>query len=194
MTKNSYPNWFAQTAESNFSKHLSFLKDKEIHCLQIGAYTGDATEWLFANILTNQNSTLTDVDTWLGSDEAVHKSMDWSDVEEVYDSRTKQFIEDGRLIKVKNTSDNFFTTNTKVFDFIYVDGDHTAMATLKDGLNSYKVLKPSGIIAFDDYTWSAGTGDSMDDPKPAIDAFVLFHKRNTTPIEVGQQFWLRKNA
>lgn len=194
MSLDKYPNWFAQVAEGNFSKHLNLFKDKEINCLQIGTYTGDATMWLFNNILTNTQSTITDVDTWGGSDEEVHKKMDWNEVEELYDSRTEQFREDGRLVKVKNTSDNFFLENPRVFDFIYVDGDHTAMATLKDGLNAFKVLKPGGILAFDDYTWSSGTGDIMKDPKPGIDAFLLFHKKNISVIEINWQVWVMKNA
>ncbi len=194
MTKNNYPNWFTITAQTPFSKYLGEFKDKQVDFLQIGAYTGDATLWLFENILTNQESTLTDVDTWEGSDEVVHKKMDWDDVETVYNSRTEQFIEDGRLIKIKNTSNNFFSTNNNMFDFIYVDGDHTAMAVLKDGLSAFNYLKPGGVLAFDDYTWSEGSGDIMRDPKPAVDAFLLFHKKNISVIEIGSQVWLRKNA
>lgn len=192
MESNKYPNWFAMTAESNFSKYLSRFKDSKVDFLQVGAYTGDATSWIFKNIFTNKDSTLTDVDTWEGSDEKEHKTLKWDDVETVYDSRTEQFREDERLVKVKNTSDVFFSTNSKLFDFIYIDGDHTAMAVLKDGLNAFKFLKTGGVLAFDDYTWSEGTGDVMRDPRAAIDAFLLFHKKNMSVIEVGQQVWLTK--
>ena len=72
MTTEQYPNWFMYGAVNLFSKYLGELKDREVHCLQIGAYTGDATEWLLQNVLTHPNSTLTDVDTWEGSDEVIH--------------------------------------------------------------------------------------------------------------------------
>ncbi len=194
MSLSKYPNWFSMTGRAPFSRHLNFFKNTEVNFLQIGAYTGDATTWLFENILTSDKSTLTDVDTWEGSDEPVHKDMNWENVESVYDSRTKQFIEDRKLVKIKNTSDNFFLSNNKHFDFIYVDGDHTAMAVLKDGMNSFRYLKPNGILAFDDYTWTSGTGDVMKDPKAAIDAFLLFYKKNITIIEISGQVWLKKNA
>lgn len=194
MKTTNYPNWFAQTAQTFFSKYLGEFKEKEVNFLQIGAYTGDATTWLFENILTNRKSTLTDVDTWEGSDEIAHKILDWGSVESVYDSRTKQYIEDKRLIKVKSTSKDFFDNNSKLFDFIYVDGDHTAMGVLTDGLESFSVLKPGGVLAFDDYYWVSGTGDPMKDPKPAIDALLLFYKKECSVIQIENQVWLRKNA
>lgn len=194
MEKGGYPNWFVLSAQARFSKHLAGFKGAEVDFLQIGAYTGDATSWLFENILTDHKSTLTDVDTWEGSDEPAHKSMDWGDVEAVYDSRTRQFVDEGRLVKVKSTSDIFFAHNAKEFDFVYVDGDHTAMAALKDGLNGFSFLKPAGILAFDDYHWMPRSGGLMNAPMPGINAFLSFLKDEITVIDIGAQVWLRKNA
>jgi len=68
-----YPNWFAVTAQHNFEKHLlPFVGQEGLHFLQLGVYTGDATEFLCKNILTGKNSWLHDVDTWEGSDEEVY--------------------------------------------------------------------------------------------------------------------------
>jgi hypothetical protein len=61
----TYPNWFESTdAKPNFERNLLPLADKEIKCLQIGAYTGDATKWMVENILKQPHSFLVDVDTW----------------------------------------------------------------------------------------------------------------------------------
>ena len=74
-----YPNWFAQTAQNNFTTYLAEYAGKEnLRFLQLGVYTGDASVWLCNNILTDKSSILIDVDTWRGSDELDHAEMDFS--------------------------------------------------------------------------------------------------------------------
>lgn len=187
-----YPNWFLQGgAQNNFVKHLTDFKGLPLKALQIGAYTGDATVWLFENVLTNKDSYLVDVDTWGGSDEPAHKELDWQSVEEVYDTKTKAYLESGSLRKVKSTSDEFFATNDELYDFIYVDGDHTAASVLKDGINAVKFVSPKGIIAFDDYMWRSGKG-ATHDPYPSINAIMTAFNEDFQIIEIGLQVWLQK--
>jgi hypothetical protein len=190
--KTNYPNWFEQYAENIFSRHLNEFKDRKVDFLQLGAYTGDATKWMFENVLTNSESTLVDVDTWEGSEEPIHNSFDWKNVEDFYDEKNSQWLGESRLFKKKMTTDEFFASNDKQFDFVYVDADHTAMSVLRDGINAYKSLKVNGVLAFDDYLWTLGNGDVMKDPKPAIDALLLFYQKRCSVIEVGTQVWLRK--
>jgi hypothetical protein len=185
----TYPNWFDITARANFERFLMPLSGKKLTALQIGAYTGDATEWLFTNVLSHPESSLVDVDTWQGSNEKVHREMNWPSIESVYDSRTEGFIP--KLTKHKSTSDEFFKDNFRTFDFIYIDGDHTAAAVLKDGVNAIGAVAPSGIIAFDDYTWRSGKGPKFD-PQPAIDEIVVRFSADFDVLEAGAQVWLRK--
>lgn len=188
---NEYPNWFVLGgAEANFVQQLTAYAGKKLDFLQIGAYTGDATSWLLTNVLTNPASTLTDVDTWEGSDEPAHAGLDWSSVEEVYDSRHSSSMGDGRLLKRKMTSEAFFASNKTKYDFIYVDGDHKAESVLKDGMNAIAALKPNGIIAFDDYQWSQHKGPAFD-PKPAIDAIRLCYSDRFIVLAMGLQVWLQ---
>ncbi len=187
-----YPNWFLKGgAQLNFAKHLPPLAGKPLKALQIGAYTGDATVWMFEKTLTHPESLLVDVDTWAGSDEKEHKNMDWQSVETVYDSRTKGYVSRGQLEKVKTTSDNFFSSNTDLYNFIYIDGDHTAASVLKDGLNAIKFLAPFGIIAFDDYLWRSGKGPTYD-PYPSIDAILTAFSDDFEILEKGLQVWLKR--
>ena len=147
---------------------------------------------MFENVLTNLESTLIDVDTWEGSEELIHQTLDWETVESVYEEKNSKWLADSRLSKKKMTTNEFFASNDKQFDFVYVDADHTAMSVLRDGINAYKCLKVNGILAFDDYLWTLGTGDVMKDPKSAIDALLLFYQKKCSVIEVGTQVWLRK--
>jgi len=187
-----YPNWFLWGgAQANFAKHLSPYAGKQIKALQIGAYTGDATVWMFENVLTHSEARLVDVDTWEGSDEVAHKKINWQSVETVYDSKTLEYVSSGKLDKVKTTSDKFFSSNNKLYDFIYIDGDHTAASVLKDGINAIKFLEPTGIIAFDDYMWRSGRGPTYD-PYPSIDAILTAFSNEFETIDIGLQVWLKR--
>ena len=55
---------------------------------------------------------------------------------------------DGTLLKM--TTDEFFLNNTKTFDMIFIDADHTYESVKKDFYNSVKVLNPGGIIILHD--------------------------------------------
>jgi predicted O-methyltransferase YrrM len=187
-----YPNWFLSDGMENFVAHLlKDYKDKPVNFLQVGAYTGDASMWLYQNLLTHKDSKLIDIDTWEGSDEPLHKQWDWNDVEKEYDRKTQEARDSGKIIKYKATSDHFFKYNTEKFDFIYVDGDHTAYGVIKDAVNSYECLNVGGIIAFDDYEWSAQLGP-QNEPKMAIDSFSSIYRDRLRLIFQEYQAWYRK--
>ena len=187
-------NWFAGDVEKNFSNVLlPEFSGRPTKFLQIGAYTGDASVWLFDNIISTSNSTLIDVDTWEGSNEPSHHQMNWETVEALYDIKTKVARENRKIIKYKGTSDSFFANNREKYDFIYIDGDHTSYGVIKDAVSAYECLNVGGIIAFDDYEWSAGLG-VLNEPKLAIDAFWNIYQGRIELILRGYQCWVRKVA
>lgn len=186
-----YVNWFANDGLPNFTRFLAPLQGKPIKALQIGSYTGDASVWLVDNVLTHPDSVLVDIDTWEGSDEPVHHEMNWKTVEELYDQKTESARNQNKIVKYKGTSESFFLQNTMKFDFIYVDGDHTSYGVIKDAVSSYECLKVDGIIAFDDYQWSAGLGP-LKEPKLAIDAFNNIYLDRLELLLRDYQCWYRK--
>lgn len=185
-----YPNWFEQTAIANFKNYLlPFAGRKDLNFLQVGAYTGDASKWLLENVLTHESSRLTDVDTWRGSDEIIHKEFDWSDVEETYDKKMEPFGD--RVTKVKSDSVAFLRTAPFfAFDFIYIDGDHTALGVFSDAVGAWPLLKPYGIMAFDDYKWESGQSPEHE-PKKGIDKFLQFCDGSYSTMIVNNQYWVR---
>jgi len=191
---NSTPNWFKNDGEKNFSEQLAHLSARPCRLLQIGAYTGDASVWMYNNILYYyEDSVLIDVDTWEGSDEPAHHEMNWSSVETIYDAKTAAARNSRQIVKFKGTSDWFFKNNMQEYDFIYIDGDHTAPSVMKDAMNAFDVLKPGGIIAFDDYQWSAGLGTNKE-PRMAIDAFYGMYMERIEVLVNDYQFWVRKKG
>lgn len=187
------PNWFEPNMaawDTVLSQHD--YKIKPIKALQIGAFAGHCSEFLLQRILRNPESTLYDVDTWEGSWE--HDDIDFNNVERYYDLNLSNYIEDGKLVKNKMTSDEFFKNNTMEFDFIYVDGDHVRDQVAKDAENAYKVLKSGGIMIFDDYTWELHTSPEAQIPFIAISQFLARHKELKFDIlTIHHQVWIQKH-
>jgi hypothetical protein len=57
---------------------------------------------------------------------------------------------DSEYVNFKMTSDNFFKRNEKKYDFIFIDGLHTAHQVSKDLYNSIANINDGGIIMLDD--------------------------------------------
>lgn len=191
-TEAKYPNWFAVTAQHNFEKHLLPLAgQKNLRFLQLGVYTGDATEFLCKNILTGQNCGLHDVDTWEGSDEEIHKSIDFSEVIKIYKKR----IVNAPVVPFAETTTSYLLDTARArfytYDFIYIDADHTTVGVLLDAELSWPQLKSGGIMAFDDYNWGNALPLHLR-PKPGIDLFLLRHDGEFELLEKNEQVWIKK--
>jgi predicted O-methyltransferase YrrM len=194
MTQDNLPNWFANDGLANFERILKpEFQGKSARYLQVGSYAGDASLWLYENLIQGTDSVLVDVDTWEGSDEVAHKELNWGTVEDVYDAKTSAGRFDRKILKLKGTSDSFFKNNRELYDFVYVDGDHTAYGVIKDAVNAFECTKTDGIIAFDDYSWTGGNGPA-DRPRMAIDAFLEIYKDKVEVIIKQYQCWVRKVA
>ncbi len=167
--------WFDQFARDNFD---ALVPNMALNALQIGVWTGDATAWL----LGNRNVTsLLDVDCWDGP--PMH-NVDYAEAERVYDQR---FAHCSEVVKVKAFSDDFFATNDRTFNFIYVDGDHDPEQTYRDGVNAWNCLEPGGTLAFDDYEWQL-YGVS---PKSGIDR-ALAEMSGHELLLMAYQVWVKK--
>ena len=183
-----FPNWF-EGQKYNFEKHLEQFKGKpNLTFLQLGVYTGDASEWLCENILTDDSSMLVDVDTWAGSDESEHTSIDFGKVFSYYNSRIAKY---DKVVKMRMTTQEYFTKYFQFFNFIYVDANHTADAVAYDAVNSWKLLKRGGILAFDDYMWGQDMKPELT-PRPAIDNFLEFHEGEYKILTMEYQVWIEK--
>jgi len=186
----TYPNWF-EGQQYNFENHLLHLAGKpDLKFLQIGVYTGDASIWLCENVLRNKTSFLYDVDTWAGSDESEHSQIDFDKVFKYYETRTGVYQS---ILRFKMTSDEYFAGNNILkFDFIYIDGDHTSHQVTKDADSAWKLLKPNGIMAFDDYLWGKDLQPELT-PRPAIDRFLAKYTGEYELLSQDYQVWIRKN-
>ena len=53
------------------------------------------------------------------------------------------------------------------YDFIYVDGSHTAPDVLFDAVLAFRLLKVGGVMIFDDYLWTARNPSEGESLQPA---------------------------
>lgn len=185
----NYPNWFANVQDS-FDRNLKPFAGKEgTKFLQIGAYTGDASLWMLANILTGSDSELYDLDTWSGSDEEIHKTFNWADVENVYNSKIGAF---SNVVKLRGDSKNVLPGLLKekrdFFDFIYVDGSHKLLDVYDDARYSWPLLKQGGLMSFDDYGWNGMNVEVQ----MGADRFLHEVHDQVEIIERGLQLWVVK--
>ena len=184
----TFPNWF-DSQKYNFENHLTKFKGKpNLKFLQVGAYTGDASEWLLSKILLDQSSTLTDVDTWQGSDEREHKAMDFDAVYGIYLNRMDKYE---NVMSIKGDSTYVLPNLKEKYDFIYIDGDHTEKAVYRDATNAWPLLKAEGILAFDDYLWGQDVHPSLR-PMLAIDRFLEEKQGEYVLLSQDYQVWVQK--
>jgi predicted O-methyltransferase YrrM len=183
--ENDTPNWFEPVARQNFETYLTPMAGKpNLRFIQVGVFAGHASKWLLENILTDQSSKLVDIDTWGGSDE--HTEIDFVAIHKEYLERVGKYP---NVYSVVADSMMYLPHLKKDYsDFIYIDGDHRALAVQEDAENAWLLLKSGGILAFDDYLWT----DQVDTPKEAVDKFIATHNEELIVLHHGYQVWVQK--
>ena len=148
----------------NFFYYLSKLKPN-FDYLEIGSYEGNSAIFV-ANSFSKSN--IYCVDNWNKTEE-YRNHISFSDIENNFDFNTANFK---NIHKIKNSSNNFFLENKKMFDTIYIDGYHHGSQVYKDCKNAWNFLKIHGYLICDDYIWDFYE-DTKDNPCYAINRFLL---------------------
>ena len=168
-------NWFESLGLKNFERLKTMMDcNKPINYLEIGCFEGNCHKWMYENILTHPLSKSTVVDPFENS--PTHG---------MYYNTFKHNLSDNldKINILKGFSDDVLPTLEKeMYDIIYVDGDHTAEAAFKDGVNSFPLLKTGGIMIFDDYLWVLREGidqvGNWNNPCTGVNCFLFQYKDN----------------
>jgi len=170
----------------HWEQALAHVKGKpNIRALEIGSYEGRSAVWFLENILTHPSSSITCVDIF-----------EIPVVESRFDRNILASRSLNKVVKLKGRSDEALKYLKPVtFDFIYIDGSHDAKDVLVDAVLAWELLKPGGVVIFDDYEWhglDVRFGPHRR-PKLAIDSFWDVYAPYAELLHKKSQLILRKN-
>ena len=170
--------WVTSHEENWLELFADLIGKPEVRMLEIGSYEGRSAAWFLEHVLTDDSSSLVCIDPWANSP---HR-------ERTFDRNIALTNQSHRVRKIKALSRRalgWFPDGH--FDAVYVDGDHSGDAALLDGLLSLPLLKPGGILLFDDYEWTDPEGKRRHLPKSGIDAFLGLCDERVEVIFKGYQ-------
>lgn len=165
--------------------------------LEIGCHEGRSTCWMLENLLS-ENGSITCIDPFANdplsafrNDQPPAPNL----IEQVFRHNTDLAKSPEQTIRLMPTLSFYalaeLITENKQFDFVYVDGSHSADEVLADAVMSFGLLKKNGYMIFDDYLWKDGS-DVLDRPKMSIDAFVNMFQKHIEIKLINYQYIIQK--
>lgn len=183
--------WFSQNIP-NLLPVVGPYKGKEnVRALEIGSLQGLSTVWMLENVLTHPTSKIDCVDTFEGSFEHVNQQDLIKSVYDVFKHNTKRY---GDRVTVHRGMSQVVLRGLPAiptYDIIYIDGDHLAPSVMEDGVLAFRLLKPGGVMIFDDYPWGKEL-PLIRRPKFGIDAFMSVFQEQFDVLVSNYQVIIRK--
>lgn len=157
-------------------------KTPHLRVLEVGVFEGRSTCWLLENFCKSPESKIVAIDSFQGGIE--HGKMELGGLKKQFEENISTVGSSAKVeVRVGLSLDQLcrlIAENTPQFDFISVDASHQAADVLGDAVLAFQLLKPGGVMAFDDYIWSPmrpGTENPLLLPKLAIDAFTTIYSQ-----------------
>ena len=190
MQKYLFPDWFSQNIP-NFLE-IKEIIDQRNRVLEIGSFEGRSTSWILQNFLS-PNGHIVCLDTFEGSIE--HSDIELSGLSERWRNNVQSVRKDTQtcLAHIGKSYHGLarLISENESFDFIYVDGSHTAPDVLTDACMTWGLLRVGGIVLFDDYQWPDSHGP-LKCPKPAVNAFAQIFADHGKVIISNYQLAIQK--
>jgi predicted O-methyltransferase YrrM len=194
--------WFSRSIPS-WSLILNKLSERTTHLriLEVGVFEGRSTCWLLQNHCKTPESSIVAIDSFQGGIE--HQGMELGTLRKRFEANIATVASPAQVEIREGFSlpqlAKLIAEGYQRFDFISIDASHQAPDVLGDAILGFELLKPGGVMAFDDYIWSPmrpGTENPLLLPKAAIDAFTtLFSQKiRIIPNLPLYQLYIQKNA
>ena len=167
--------FFGCGGDKNIQLIKPLLESKSINYLEIGVFEGQCTQYIAQNIC-DAFSKISVIDPFEDSKSEVQSSIFQ------FKQNLQQYL--NNITIYKGFSEDIMPKLLKSsFDLIYIDGSHKAKDVYNDAMNAYELLKPGGIIIFDDYLWWLHTLIDNNDnylniPLPGINSFISEMEKN----------------
>ena len=166
--------------------------------LEVGSFEGRSSVWIIENMMQDADW-LDCIDTWEGGEE--HGAEDMGSVEQRFDHNIavamskypERTVSKHKGRSVTELARQVYEGNIEA-DFIYIDGSHIAKDVLTDACMAWPLLKPKGLMVFDDYLWTPNARDILHRPKAAIDAFINLFAEEVEIVHIGYQLIVRKKG
>lgn len=164
--------------------------------LEIGSFEGRSTVWIMEHMM-REGDYLNCIDTWEGGEE--HTNGEMAGVWDRFCHNTALAFErfPNRYFESLKGTSYYQLANLAIcdieHDFIYIDGSHIARDVLTDACMAWPLLKPKGIMVFDDYVWGEPR-DILHRPKPAVDCFTNLFAEELNIVHVGYQLVVQKKG
>ena len=156
----------------------SYRGQANLRYLEVGLYEGRSLLWMLENILTHPTARVTGIDPFVGTG-----------TEEVQKRYFANLDKSGFAEKVTTIVGYSQVELRKLplhsFDIIYIDGSHFADAVLEDAVLSARLLRPGGLLIFDDYLWEL---DEPESDRPFL-ALNMFHGLYGDQFDVVHSGW-----
>jgi SAM-dependent methyltransferase len=177
--------WFSYH-EPHWFLHFGHLAGQPgLQAVEVGSFEGRSACWILEHLLTGENSRLICIDTF----------QDYDDQERNFDYNTSMAGCADRIVKLRGRSQQVLPLLAEAsFDFIYVDGSHLALDVLQDAAACWRLVRPGGIIVFDDYEHPLFPDSFGMSAGPAIDAFLSMLRGSYELIFKDWQMALRKGG
>lgn len=162
---------------SIFDKYLGHLKDKPCNFIEIGTYKGESAAYLLKNWPLSELVTIDPLTPYpiAGYEDYITKDL-LKDIIINLSPYTERCVLDKR-----RSDEAFLNIDPDSADMVFIDGDHRAATVYSDSINALRVVKPGGLIIWDDYKWTPKNipnGEyNLDCPKWGIDFFLATNKQ-----------------
>ena len=178
--------WFSANVPVWQTALEEFKGAPDVRYLEVGLFEGRSALWMLENVLTHPTSRLVGVDIFEGSLKARYlANLERSGQAD----RAETIVEPSQTALRKLPLESF--------NIIYIDGSHAEDDVLEDAVLSFRLLKPGGILIFDDYRWARAVstdspGNQTDFAKASIDRFATAFHDHFDTVHNGYQVILRK--
>jgi len=172
------------SAKAYHDKYKTQTGHKPLIGAEIGVATGNHAKQILSFLNIKQ---LVLVDPWKIYVDSYGITVDKTELENTYKKTLNKFSNNNKVRIIRDYSVNAAKMfDDEYFDFVYIDGDHSYEAVIKDLDSWYPKLKKYGVMCGDDYGKASGKGVIK-----AVSEFAFMHKLVVT-YGTDRQFWFVK--
>lgn len=139
-------NW-ADRGQANWHEHLAYLAGKPFTYLEIGVFEGRSGCWMLDDFLTHPSSRYIGIDLW-----EFDRRYDGKQVEARARANLSRHAAKAELLKGPS---HWLLRSPRwlpaTIDVGLIDGDHGATGVLSDSVLVWPLVKPGGVMIWDDY-------------------------------------------